>query len=300
MKYGALEAGGTKMVMAVFDDNGRMTDRQARPTGTPEDTMPGLIQYFREAGVDALGLGFFGPLDLRRDSPDYGSVTATPKLSWRNYPALRVFREALGIPTAIDTDVNAAALAEFRLGAGRGGESCLYLTVGTGIGGGLIVNGRPVHGLMHPEIGHIPLRPLPEDPAGKGFCPYHDGCAEGLAAGPAMEKRWGVPAKELPADHIGWRMEAAYLAQVCACAALSFSPEKIILGGGVTQSPGLLPLIREAFQPLINGYIPKSFLPDPAAYLVEPGLGVHSGITGAYLLARQAAEDSGDQGRRLS
>ena len=223
--YGALEGGGTKMVMAFWTEDGRMAERVSIPTRTPAETMPEMIAYFRQHDLISLGIANFGPLDLNPASPAYGSVTMTPKLAWRGYPMLAEFRKALGIPVNIDTDVNAAALAEARLGAARGLESCLYVTVGTGVGGGLVINGKPVHGLIHPEIGHILLMPSPEDPTPDGFCPYHKHCLEGLASGPAIEKRWGVSAKELPLDHPAWELDSEYLAQLCATAMLSFSPQ---------------------------------------------------------------------------
>ena len=289
MRYGALEAGGTKMVLAVMNESGETEDRLTIPTRTPEDTMPEMIRFFQSHGIGALGIGSFGPLDLNPDSPSFGSITATPKLAWRDYPLLPAFREALGVPVALDTDVNAAALAEYRLGAAKGLSSCLYVTVGTGIGGGLIIHGKPVHGLTHPEIGHILLVPDPDDPAPDGFCPYHRHCLEGLAAGPAIEKRWGVSAKELPDGHPAWKLEVYYLSQLCMTAMLAFSPERIILGGGVMQRKSVIPAIRRETLRLLGGYIPESVTGGGlASYIVEPGLDTASGITGAYLLAREA------------
>jgi fructokinase len=287
--YGALEAGGTKMVLAVFREDGELLEKESVPTRTPAETMPQMAAWFRERQVAALGIGCFGPLDLNPASPAYGYITATPKLAWRNYPLLPAFRDALGIPAALDTDVNGAALAEARLGAARGLESCVYFTVGTGIGGGLIIHGRPVHGLVHPEIGHIAVRPAENDPMPGGVCPYHGCCLEGMASGPAIEKRWGISAKELPPDHPAWDLEADYLAQACAAAMFSFSPEKIIMGGGVMQQKFLFPLIRQKTVALLKGYIDH---PAVAAglcdYIVEPALGTESGIRGAFLLARAA------------
>ncbi len=287
--YGALEAGGTKMVLAAVNEDGEILDRISIATRTPEQTMPEMIGYFREKQVSALGIGCFGPLDLNTESETYGHITATPKLAWRNYPILSAFSEALRIPVGIDTDVNGAALAESVLGAARGLQSCLYITVGTGIGGGAVIHGRPVHGLMHPEIGHIPIRPMEGDPMIKGICPYHSCCPEGMASGPALEKRWGISAKELPPEHPAWELEAYYLAQVCVCAMLSFSPEKIIMGGGVMQKKFLFPMIRDKTKTLLNGYVTHPVIDSGLGdYIVEPGLGTESGILGAYLLAKQA------------
>ena len=287
--YGALEAGGTKMVLSVLDETGAILERVSMPTGTPGDTMPGMIAFFREHPVRALGIGCFGPLDLDPFSPTYGHITATPKLPWRNYPIVPAFREALTIPIGVDTDVNAAALAEARLGAAKGLDSCLYVTVGTGVGGGLIIGGKPVHGLTHPELGHMLLAPVPGDPTPDGFCPYHKHCVEGLAAGPAIQKRWGVPAQELPPEHPAWALEADYLAQMCLNAIMAFSPEKIILGGGVMGQRFLLPMIRERTVALLGGYLSSSVVDRGLEdYIVAPGLGENSGVMGAYLLAREA------------
>ncbi len=290
--YGALEAGGTKMVAAVFDENGEVVDREVFPTRTPGETMPELTGYFKRFPLAALGVASFGPVDLNRKSPTYGCITATPKLAWRNYPILSDFRDALGVPAGFDTDVNAAAIAEAALGAGRGLENVLYVTVGTGVGGGLVINGKPVHGLIHSEIGHIRVQVSPDDPMPGGNCPYHGPCLEGMAAGPAIEKRWGVPARELPPEHPAWALESDYLAQLCATAMFTFSPERIILGGGVMQQEFLFPLIREKTLKLLNGYLCHPAVDNGLAdYIVAPGLGTASGMTGAYLLAREAVKE---------
>lgn len=289
-RYGALETGGTKMVLAVLDEQGNFLERAKIPTKTPQETMAEMIAFFREHPVFALGIGSFGPLDLNPASPTFGSITATPKLSWRNFPIVPEFTKALQIPVAMDTDVNVAALAESVLGAAKGLESCLYVTVGTGIGGGLIVNGKPVHGLLHPEIGHIRVSPLPGDPLPKGICPYHGCCLEGMAAGPAIKEKWGLSARELPESHPAWELESDYLSQLCAIAILSFSPEKIILGGGVMQQKFLFPRIREKTLKALGGYIVHPAVEEGLAnYIVEPGLGTNSGILGAWLLAKQAS-----------
>ena len=287
--YGALEAGGTKMVMAVMDAEGNPVAESTIPTRTPEETMPEMMAFFSAHPISALGIGGFGPLNLDSRSDRYGWIMETPKTAWRYYPLKPAFEEKLGVPVGIDTDVNAAALAEARLGAAKGKESCLYVTVGTGIGGGVIVHGKPVHGLMHPEIGHITVAPMPDDPMPEGVCPYHPHCLESLASGPSIQKRWGVSARELPEGHPAWELESAYLAQLCANALLTFSPEKIVLGGGVMQRKFLLPLIRRKTLKLLNGYIAhpavEAGLED---YIVTPGLGTRSGITGAWLLALDA------------
>ena len=287
--FGALEAGGTTMVMAVFSADGTMPDRVSIPTREPVTTMPEMISYFASHHVSALGIGCFGPLDLNPDSPSYGYITMTPKLPWRMYPLVEAFQKELKVAIALDTDVNGAAIAEAQLGAARGLSSCVYVTVGTGIGGGVVVNGKPVHGLVHPELGHQLITPCPDDPSPEGFCPYHKGCLEGLASGPAIEKRWGISARDLPHDHPGWQMEADYLAKMCVNAIMSFSPEKIILGGGVMQQDFLFPLIRRKTLQYLGGYIASPVIENGLEdYIVPPALGINSGITGAYLLSRSA------------
>ena len=291
--YGALEAGGTKMVLGIFDEEGHLLEDTKLPTRSPAQTMPEIISFFREREIETLGIGTFGPVDLRPGSPTYGGITATPKLDWRNYPMLAKLQEELQVPCAIDTDVNAAVLAECRLGAARGCENAVYVTVGTGIGAGIFAGGKTVHGLMHPEVGHMLLKPNPLDPLPQGICPYHESCLEGLASGPAMEKRWGTKAQDLPTDHEAWELEAAYLAQMCMNAVCAFSPEKIILGGGVMQQKHLFPLIRRKTLELLNGYIQaKGILEHIDSYIVEPGLGTKSGAAGALLLARTAYEEA--------
>ena len=287
--YGALEAGGTKMVLAVMDENGNVIRKNTIPTKTPEETMPEMLAFFSAYSISSLGIGGFGPLNLDRNASEYGHIMETPKLPWRHYPLLQSFRDSLRVPVGLDTDVNAAALAEARLGAAKGKEICLYVTVGTGIGGGVVIHGRPVHGLMHPEIGHVSVSPVPEDPMPEGICPYHPHCLEGLASGPSIEKRWGISAKELPQGHPAWDIESAYLAQLCASAMLTFSPEMIILGGGVMQQKFLLPMIREKTLKLLNGYIAHPAVSEGLIhYIVTPGLDTRSGMIGAWLLAKDA------------
>lgn len=289
MRLGALEAGGTKMVCAIGDENGNVFERMSFPTRMPEETMPDIINYFRERPVEALGISSFGPLNLNKQDPNFGDITTTPKPGWQNYPLLRTLAAALNVPVGIDTDVNGAALAEARLGAGRGLDSLVYYTIGTGVGGGAVVEGRLLHGLVHPEMGHMLLRPCKDDPAPHGFCPYHDGCLEGMATGVAIEKRWGVPAAQLPPEHIAWDIEAEYLAQMCANTIVILSPKKIVLGGGVMHQVHLFPKIRRRTQELLNGYVANdTILHDIDNYIVAPGLGDNAGAAGSLLLALDA------------
>ena len=291
MLFGALEAGGTKMVLSIGNENNEILERASIPTRGPEETIREMNDWFAARGIAALGIGTFGPVDLDERSPKYGWITTTPKLEWIDTPLLPAMRARLGVPAMIDTDVNAAALAEYELGAAKGLNSCLYVTVGTGVGAGLVVEGNLVHGMMHPELGHMLLRQEEGDPTPDGFCPYHKGCLEGLANGPAIEKRWGRSAKELPEDHPAWDLEARYLAQMCVDVVCAVSPEKIILGGGVMQQKHLFPRIRAAVRERLNGYIAMpQILREIDSYIVEPGLGTASGATGALLLARRALE----------
>lgn len=284
MRYGAIEAGGTKMVLAAADEQLNIIARITLPTKTPEETVPRMLAFFQEHPVDALGIGSFGPLDLNPASRHFGSITKTPKLSWQDYPLLQVFRDELQIACAIDTDVNAAALCEAETGAGKGFKNCVYVTVGTGIGGGIYCEGKLVHGLMHPEVGHMLLRAHPDDPCPDGFCPYHTGCLEGLASGLAMEERWGVSARNLAPDHPAWGMEAYYLGQMCVNLMMTVSPEKIILGGGVMGQSHLLPMIQKEMMRLLNGYIPC--LQKEENLVVPPVCYPDSGLIGALLLAK--------------
>ena len=255
MRIGALEAGGTKMVLGVFDEEGHLLEDTRLPTRSPAQTMPEIISWFRDQKIEKLGIGTFGPVDLKPTSPDYGTITATPKLDWRNYPLLSALTEALEVPCAIDTDVNAAALAEVRLGAARGCENAVYVTVGTGIGAGVCVGSKPVHGLMHPEVGHMLLKPNPLDPLPQGICPYHESCLEGLASGPAIAKRAGTGAENLPDDDPVFTLETGYLAQMCVNLIMTLSPEKIVIGGGVLGRGYLLDRVRKETVRLLGGYI---------------------------------------------
>ncbi len=291
MRLGALEAGGTKMVCAIGDENGNVFERMSFPTRLPEETMPDIINYFKERPVEALGISSFGPLNLNKQDVNFGDITVTPKPGWSNYPLMRTLAAALKVPVGIDTDVNGAALAEARMGAGRGLDSLVYYTIGTGVGGGAVVEGKLLHGLVHPEMGHMLMRPCKDDPAPHGFCPYHDGCLEGMATGVAIEKRWGVPAAQLPPEHPAWDIEAEYLAQMCANTVVILSPKKIVLGGGVMHQLHLFPKIRRRTLELLNGYVRSdAILNDIDNYIVAPGLGDNAGAVGSLLLALDALE----------
>ena len=294
MVLGGLEAGGTKMICMIGNDLGEIFVRESFSTLSPEDTIPTLIHFFeaqRQAGyaIEALGIASFGPVCLDPNDPFWGHITTTPKLPWRFVNLMGKFSEALRIPIGFDTDVNAAALAEAELGAAKGLDSCVYFTVGTGIGGGVYVDGKLVHGLVHPEVGHILMRAHPDDPAPNGFCPYHVGCLEGAANGPSIAQRWGRPAHELPPDHPAWALEAYYLAQACVSVILTVSPRKIVLGGGVMHQQHLFPMIHAEVLRLLGGYVQhEQILKNIADFIVPPGLGDNAGGVGALMLALRA------------
>ena len=290
-KIGALEAGGTKMVLAVYEENGTELERLTLPTLTPDVTMPKMIEFFRKHEIDALGVGSFGPLDLNPESPTYGYITSTPKLAWKDYPLLEKLLDGRDIPAGIDTDVNAAIIAEAEMGAARGCQNAVYVTIGTGVGGGVLSNGKTVHGLLHPEVGHALLVPHPDDPNPRGVCPYHAGCIEGLAAGPAIGARVTGDAKDLPDDHPTFAIEAYYLAQMCVNLIMTLSPERIILGGGVMQRAGLMDKVRSETLRLLNGYIQSpAILEHIDEYIVYPELFPVSGLVGSYLIGKKALE----------
>lgn len=283
MILGALEAGGTKMVCAVGNEQGEILERISVPTETPEATLPALAGFFREHQAEALGIGCFGPIDLNRASATYGYITTTPKLAWQNCDIVGTFKRELGIPVGFDTDVNGSALGEATWGITQGLENSMYITIGTGIGAGIIVNGKLLHGMLHPEAGHILLKPR-EDDAYAGKCPFHKNCFEGLAAGPAIEARWGKKGIELAERREVWELEAYYIGQALVNYIVTLSPQRIILGGGVMHQEQLMPLIREEVKRQLNGYIVTKELEDMEHYIVLPSLNDNQGIMGALKL----------------
>lgn len=290
--FGGIEAGGTKFVCGVGTGPADLTVFSF-PTGDPEETIRRALEFFQARaghGLSALGIGSFGPIDLDRRSPTYGYITSTPKLAWQQFNLAGALAEALHVPIVFDTDVNAAALAEGRWGAARELGDYLYLTVGTGIGGGAVVGSRLLHGLMHPEMGHIRIpHDVAQDPFA-GHCSFHQDCLEGLASGPAMNARWKTEAKALPPDHPAWALEAHYLALALTTWVCTLSPKRIVLGGGVMQQAGLFPMIRTRLRDLLNDYIPNlSMQGGLENYVVPPHLGDKAGVLGALLLAETAA-----------
>ncbi|MBP6472567.1 MAG: ROK family protein [Chloroflexi bacterium] len=291
---GGIEAGGTKFVCAVGSGPNDIRAEHRFPTTTPDETLAQAIAFFqaqeREHGrIAAIGIAAFGPLDPNPASPTFGYITTTPKPGWANADVVGAIKTALGVPVGFDTDVNGAALGEHRWGAAQDVDTFIYLTIGTGVGGGVMVNGRLLHGLIHPELGHISLpHDWSHDPY-KGRCPYHGDCLEGMAAGPAIGERWGQPAFELPADHPAWELEAHYLALALRSYICTLSPQRIIMGGGVMEQPQLFPLLRQKTVDYLAGYVQSPAILDRIdSYIVPPGLGNQAGVLGAMALGMAA------------
>lgn len=293
---GGIEAGGTKFVCAVGTGPDDIRAEIRFPTTTPAENLSQCLAFFREqveryGELTAVGIASFGPVDPHPHSPTFGYITTTPKPGWANTDFAGVIGQALGVPVGFDTDVNGAALGEWRWGAAQGLDTFIYLTIGTGIGGGVMVNGRLLHGLIHPEMGHIPL---PHDWAADPFpgrCPYHGDCLEGMASGPAIADRWGKPGGDLPPDHPAWELEAHYLALALHTFICTLSPQRIIMGGGVMAQPQIFPLLRQKVQASLRGYVQHTaVLENIDSYIVPPALGARAGVAGAIALAELASK----------
>lgn len=294
--YGGIEAGGTKFVCAVGTGPEDVRKEVRFPTTSPAECIQHSIAFFKAMQAEysplaGIGIASFGPLDPNPDSKTFGFITTTPKQGWAHTDLAGPVGRALGTPVGFDTDVNGAALGEFWWGAAQGLDTFVYMTIGTGIGGGAMVNGQLAHGLIHPEMGHVlPPHDLDADPF-KGVCPYHGDCLEGLASGPAIENRWRVKAENLPPDHPGWDLEAWYLAHGIVPQIYILSPQRIILGGGVMEQQHLFPRVRQHVRNILNGYIQSTaILEDIDGYIVPPALGSRAGVLGAIALAQWAAE----------
>ncbi len=290
--YVGIEAGGTKFLVAAGtgpdDLSSPVRIQTTDPATTLAETVVAIRDMVGDGSVSALGIATFGPVDLRPSSGSYGHLIGTPKAGWDGVDMLSPFRDALDVPIGLDTDVNGAALGEQRWGAGVGRDPVVYITVGTGIGGGAIVNGAPLHGILHPELGHAIVRRHPDDDF-PGSCPFHRDCVEGLASGPAVAARWGRPATDLDGDDSVLRIQSWYLAQLVTDVVLFLSPQRIILGGGVMQLEGLLASVQQEVRRLLAGYIPaREIIETVDEYLVSPGLGHLSGVLGAIALAELA------------
>jgi fructokinase len=301
-----IEAGGTKFLCAVGTGPDDLRAQARIPTTTPDRTLAEVRAFLEGARAAhgpfaALGIACFGPVDLDRASPTWGRILATPKAGWSGADVAGALGAALGVPVAFDTDVDGAAVAEGRWGAGRGMDPFVYLTVGTGIGGGAVVHGRPLHGLGHPEMGHLPV---PHDRVADPFpgcCPFHGDCLEGVASGTAIAARWGRPAPELLDRPEVWDLEAAYLGAAVASIVWTLSPRRVIVGGGVGGVPGLLARVRAAVSARLGGYLVQPAVSgDLRDFVVAPALGDQAGVLGALALAADLAgriDTSGGGGR---
>lgn len=292
--FAGIEAGGTKFVCAT-GSNPSMIHAEIRfPTTTPKETLFRTIEFLKKqeqdsGPLDAIGVASFGPLDPRSASAKFGTILPTPKPGWTGADIVSPLRSAFDIPIGFDTDVNGAALGEWRWGAAQGLDTFIYLTIGTGIGGGGLMNGELMHGLLHPEMGHIPLPRDPDIDPFKGSCPFHGDCFEGLASGPAIEKRWGGKAETLPPDHPAWDLEAGYIALAMRSFICTLSPQRIVIGGGVAQQSHLMPLIREKTLATLNDYVQSpDILERIDEYIVPAALEGKAGILGAFVLAERA------------
>jgi len=293
--YAGIEAGGTKFICAVGTGPDDLRDVTAFPTTTPDETLTRTSEFVAAHAPDlrAVGVASFGPVDLSTNSDTYGYITSTPKPLWGYTDVLGPLRHSTDVPIGFDTDVNGAALGEARWGAAADVDSCVYVTVGTGIGGGAMIGGQLVHGLLHPEMGHLPVRRHPDDDYAGG-CPFHGDCLEGLAAGPAIAARWGTPGQELTGAPLraAAKIEAEYLAQLAVAATLLLSPARLIFGGGVMHLDGLVDALRSRTVELLNAYLDVPEITEHTdRYIVRPKLGDHAGVLGAIALAADAAEN---------
>lgn len=292
--YVGIEAGGTKFVCAVGTGPGDLRDVTTFPTSVPGETLARAQAFVAEHadGLRGIGVASFGPVDLRPDSDTFGYITSTPKPGWRDTDVLTPLREVADVPIGFDTDVNGAALGEARWGAATDVKSCVYVTVGTGIGGGGLLGGQLIHGLLHPEMGHVPVARHPDDTYA-GRCPFHRDCLEGLAAGPAIGDRWGTPAHDLAGDELRGAvdLEADYLSQMAATMTYILSPARLIFGGGVMHLDGLLDAMRSRLIDRLNAYLDVPEITEHVnSYVVRPVLGDHAGVLGAIALGDSATK----------
>ena len=282
--FGGIEAGGTKFVCAVSDDELNIIKKSSFKTTTPEETMAEVISFFKpfQSEMKAIGVGSFGPINIDETSADYGKITSTPKIAWQYFDFFGTLKEHFSVPIIWTTDVNAAAYGEYRHGNGIRNKSLVYFTIGTGIGGGAIQNDQFIQGFSHPEMGHMLVKQHPDDDF-KGACPFHNSCLEGMAAGPAIEKRLGIKGQDLSENHPYWSIEADYIAQCAYNTTLMLSPDIIVFGGGVMQQNHMIEKVRQLFEKKMNDY---TMYPDIDSYIVTPKLGNEAGIIGCLSLAK--------------
>lgn len=284
MILGALEMGGTKMVLAIGNENGEIFEKNVIPCKNPDETLKDIADYFKSRNIEALGIGSFGPLCLDRTKEKYGYITSTPKPGWADTNVKGFLEQKLGCPAGFDTDVNAAALGEATFGDSRGIKDMIYVTVGTGIGVGVLINGQLLHGMTHPEAGHISVRIHPSD-SFDGNCPYHRNCLEGMASGPAIYKRYGTQGETICANDKAWEIESFYLAQGIVNWCMCYSPKRIVVGGGVFEKEGLIQRVRKDFVSLMNGYVLSDEMNDIDSFIIKSSLEGNQGIMGCFRLA---------------
>ncbi|WP_342513074.1 ROK family protein [Sporosarcina sp. FSL K6-1522] len=284
---GSIEAGGTKINCAVGHQDGTIVKQIQIATTTPDENVAQIVAFFQEHPVEAIGIGCFGPVNVDKESADYGSLLDTPKQQWRFYPFLATLKQQLAIPIELHSDVTVSGLGEVHLGGGKGDNFVLYVTIGTGIGGGVILNDQLLRSPRHPEMGHVTMQRVEGDQL-VSVCPFHDNCFEGLASGPAIEKRWGKKGSELPPDHPAWEMEADYIAQGLLQMIVVLAPDRVIIGGGVMKQQQLLSRIREKVQEKLNGYTYYDRLENMEQLIITPVLGDDAGLIGGLLLADYA------------
>ncbi|WP_027445361.1 ROK family protein [Pontibacillus marinus] len=287
MYLGGIETGGTKVVCGIGTEDGELVERTSFPTTTPNETLNQIFMFFHNKNIKAIGIGSFGPIDLNKESKTFGYIKNTPKPYWSQLNLLGELTKRFPFPVELDTDVNVAALGEMKWGNAKGLDSCIYITVGTGIGVGAVTEGVVLHGMSHSEMGHILVRRHPKDHF-KGICPYHRDCLEGLASGPAIEERWGEKGEDLIEYPELLEFESFYLAQAISNYILILSPKKIIIGGGVMKKKKLLPIIRDKVKQNLNDYVQSKELDKLDSYIVSPGLGDNAGLLGAIALAERS------------
>lgn len=290
MKLGALEARRKNMICAVGTEDGSILERITVPTGGPEETTADIIDFFRDKGIEALGIASFGPVDVHKNSPTYGYILDTPQKGWEHFNLLGTIQKELQIPVSLETDMNGACLGEVTFGSSKGLDMVIYVSVGTGIGIGVAMNGQLLHGMLHPEAGHMLLRRHKRD-GYEGICPFHATCFEGLASDLAVSDRWGRPAIELLGDMKVWEMESYYIAQALANLILVLSPRRIVLGGGIMMRAGdyLFPMVRKQVKEILNEYLNTDELRDMENYIIPASLQGNQGIMGCLELARREA-----------
>lgn len=292
MHIGAIEAGGTKFILGIGNEHANILDRVSIPTTTPKETMKKVIHYFKDKSIDAIGLSCFGPIDTQKSSLTYGSITTTPKTQWKNYNIVKLIKKYYNVPIGFDTDVNGAALGELLWGAAVNLKSIVYITVGTGIGAGVIIERKSGFGIFHPEVGHIMIK-RHEDDEYVGNCPYHKDCLEGMASGTAIAERWKKKPVNIEPKHLAWEFESYYLAQAVVNLILTLAPEKIIMGGGIMKQTHLFPLIRKKVRDILSGYINrKEVIEINEDYIVPPKLKDNAGLCGAVALGLRTLKDS--------